>query len=440
MAVPPARPAPGPWAPVERRAYDVRRLAELSPLVADVAAGGAGSARATARLREAGELGVAALIEGLAAERAKAGPDEGRIARLVAGAERVAMQRHADRSGLFWHTDLETALFEAKRLRRPVLSLRLLGGLDEELSCANSRFFRVALYANERLSHYRSNHYVLHWSTERPAPRVTIDFGDGRTVVRTVTGNSVHYVLDATGRPVDALPGLYGPWAFQRRLMEAEGVAFTSASQPDADARTTIAAFHQRRLDQLEAAWASELAFAGGSPVLRPVGWSPGAGTPNALQAAPIAAAKVAVEMPMVRALLPVDAAHPVAIDTLPWEAIGSLHRDEARLDAASRALMREKSPFDWSVAGAPRPLSDAAFEKLVERFEKTLAIESARNELTLHATLDAGWATGRELPTFEALNRKVYAELFLTPRSDPWLGLLPDDVFSAIDDNGIRR
>lgn len=30
--------------------------------------------------------------------------------------------------------------------------------------------------------------------------------------------------------------------------------------------------------------------------------------------------------------------------------------------------------------------------------------------------------------------SNKVYAELFLTPSSDPWLGLAPDDIYSAID------
>jgi hypothetical protein len=32
-----------------------------------------------------------------------------------------------------------------------------------------------------------------------------------------------------------------------------------------------------------------------------------------------------------------------------------------------------------------------------------------------------------------EPLNERVYAELFLTPSSDPWLGLKPDDVFTGL-------
>jgi len=38
-----------------------------------------------------------------------------------------------------------------------------------------------------------------------------------------------------------------------------------------------------------------------------------------------------------------------------------------------------------------------------------------------------------------EKFNEKVYAELFLTPRSDAWLGLLQRDVYVGIDNAGIH-
>jgi hypothetical protein len=31
-----------------------------------------------------------------------------------------------------------------------------------------------------------------------------------------------------------------------------------------------------------------------------------------------------------------------------------------------------------------------------------------------------------------------VYAELFLTPKSDPWLGLVPPGAFSGIENDGV--
>ena len=36
------------------------------------------------------------------------------------------------------------------------------------------------------------------------------------------------------------------------------------------------------------------------------------------------------------------------------------------------------------------------------------------------------------------AFNEKVYAELFITPKSDPWLGLLPSDVYTGLENGGV--
>ena len=35
-------------------------------------------------------------------------------------------------------------------------------------------------------------------------------------------------------------------------------------------------------------------------------------------------------------------------------------------------------------------------------------------------------------------LNEKIYAELFVTPRSDPWLGLVQPDVYTALENGGV--
>ena len=95
--------------------------------------------------------------------------------------DRVCAQKDAHTSLLYWHTDLPAATAEARRTARPILSLRLLGRLDEELSCANSRFFRKLLYPEGRINQRLRQDFVLHWQSVRPVPRVTIDFGDGRT-------------------------------------------------------------------------------------------------------------------------------------------------------------------------------------------------------------------------------------------------------------------
>src|SRR5205823_5404307 len=74
--------------------------------------------------------------------------------------------------------------------------------------------------------------------------------------------NSAHYVLDAQGRIVDALPGLYGPAAFERVLKESLDLAKKSAELSDDDARAAVAKYHQRAVWRLTAEWRKKLAVA----------------------------------------------------------------------------------------------------------------------------------------------------------------------------------
>ena len=152
--------------------------------------------------------------------------------------DQLCAQKDAHTSLLYWFTDLDAAIAEARRARKPILSLRLLGRLDEELSCANSRFFRKLLYPEPRINQVLRRDFVLHWQSVRPVPLVTIDFGDGRRVERTLTGNSAHLVLDPLGRAVGALPGLFSPDVFLAQLAQARGFGLTS--------RRALAGLHDR--------------------------------------------------------------------------------------------------------------------------------------------------------------------------------------------------
>jgi hypothetical protein len=125
---------------------------------------------------------------------------------------------------LDWHTDIRTAVADATKRGRPILSLRLLGRLDEEYSCANSRYFRTLLYPDAAVQKVMRE-FVLHWQSLRPVPKVTIDFGGGRTLVRTITGNSLHAVLRSDGTPVDAVLGLLSTDAFVGALRRAQPMA-----------------------------------------------------------------------------------------------------------------------------------------------------------------------------------------------------------------------
>ena len=324
-----------------------------------------------------------------------------------------AGQKDAWTSRLYWHRDLESAKAEAAASGRPILSLRLLGTLDCDLSCANSRFFRTVLYANRELSAFLRESFVLHWQSVRPVPVVTIDMGDGRVLKRTVTGNSIHYVLSAEGQVVDALPGLYGPARFREQLERARLAVHAGRKANDMQAAI------RRHLTEREAGLKGEriawLASRGGGGQR-----THGGDLPSAADAAPLAMGKAMVEGPLVRATTGEDPFDPFDMGA----ALGRV-----RLDAGSRALMATK------LAPAQRA-TVAAFEAAVAEFEAVIARDQTQNELELRPRILQRLSTHGE--GLDALNTWVYAEVFLTPDHDPWLGLDAGGAYAALDAGGV--
>jgi hypothetical protein len=398
-----------------------------------VSADAAEAKRAIAAVRAVGPLGLEILLGHYQSEVAQlsspAARHDARAQRLRAAIEGVARQRDAHVSRLYWYTDLEQAKRVSRNTGKPILSLRLLGNLDEELSCANSRFFRTALYPDAQVSRRLREDFVLHWSSERPAPRITIEFGDGRRLERTITGNSIHYVLDADGRPVDALPGLYAPRPFLARL-EAAREAHGQSMAVDLDARREMRrAYHARARADLMAAWNEELVASGAPAAQLPAARLASGPFPSAAAAAPVAISKARVEVPMVQAVQrTVVEPLPSPANDAAWRSLIARFGADARLDASSRGLVRSKM-------GA---VDDATFARKLGRFEAEMTEDTVRNEFTLHRVLHEWLAMSPAPETLEELNARVYASLFLTPRADPWLGLLPQDAYSGIEDEGV--
>jgi len=358
--------------------------------------------------------------------------------RLSAALDGVSQQKDSYLSGLYWYTDFDQAKAAARAAGKPILSLRLLGRLNEEFSCANSRFFRTVLYSNAQMSIMLRERFILHWQSVRPAPRVTIDFGDGRKLERTLTGNSIHYILDAEGRPIDALPGLYGFWPFFRGLEHAEQVFKQLQGKDDYARRVALADYHRARIDAITTAWAADTGKAGGkipdSLVTRGSRKSPGA-----LEVAPAAVTKMIIEVDILRLITRDAEVLGKVTDEAAWKKIAALHAADAVLDSRSQALIRRQSANLFATLGAPTA-TDAQLAGLIGNFQRLLALDSVRNEYVLHTKIHAWLITNLSGDDVNALNEKVYAELFLTPRSDPWLGLLSPEVYTALEGGGISR
>ena len=76
---------------------------------------------------------------------------------------------------------------------------------------------------------------------------------------------------------------------------------------------------------------------------------------------------------------------------------------------------------------------------KTVKSFEQAMAIDTVRNEYLLHSRIHQWFVESNHTGTIYQLNEKVYADLFLTPSSDPWLGLVSPNIYSAIEGDGIE-
>jgi len=346
--------------------------------------------------------------------------------RISNALDAVSQQKNSYLSGLYWYTDFGEAKRVARSLDKPILELRLLGNLNEEFSCANSRFFRTILYANPQIANVLRERFVLHWQSERPAPRVTIDFGNGRKLERTLTGNSIHYVLDSNGQVIDALPGLYGPEAFLRSLDFALAEFHHTAN--DALAKQ----YDKTRLNELNVAWYGDIQKTGGKiPDDMLFVEHDVQGTPTAVTAARYAMTKMMTEASILRSITEAATSLGTITDQPTWTKIARLHEADAQLDARSLGLIKRQTN---GLA------SDTEFEMLVRRLEQSVALDTVRNEYTMHTRIYGWLMMDKELRDVDKLNKKVYAELFLTPARDPWLGLYTADVYTGLDGGGITK
>lgn len=404
-------------------------------------------------LRQAGPAGLDALIDAHRAEinrhllmtEVQSTPVWERLSRAL---DAVGKQRNCYASQLYWYTDFEAAKAAAKASGKPILSLRLLGNLDEELSCANSRFFRTILYANADISEFLRQRFVLHWKSVRPVPKVTIDFGDGRKMERTVTGNSIHYVLDSEGRVVDALPGLYGPQAFLRVLKPAHVAALLASDLAISSEQRAVMLneYHSRQSKRLLTQWNQDLTTlkipvstsglarlqAGSIPVST-------SNPPTARKAAPLAITKSKVEVALLNVITPDFEQLESATDQQAWKVLAELHCADAKLDERSLRFIRQQGTGACHIPDA-RDTSgtfEGRFERTVQNFERSVALDTVRNEYLFHTRI-YDWLRAGGGKNVDELNERVYAELFLTPSSDPWLGLLPADTYTAIQNEGI--
>ena len=256
------------------------------------------------------------------------------------------------------------------------------------------------------------------------------DSGDGRKLERTITGNSIHYVLDSSGQLLEALPGLYGPQSFLRGLTNAETFLKSLAGKTEQQRTFMLTMYYNQQHNRISAAWTIDTEKIGGK---KPEGFTivPGAnGEAPALSIAPLAVTKAITETSILRAMNAATEQLGRITDEDAWRKIAQLHASDAVLDERSISLIKRQNPA----------LTEREFAGLLQKFQELIALDTVRNEYLLHSKLYTWVVRNPIRDDVEKLNEQVYAKLFLTPGSDPWLGLFSTDVYTALENGGVVK
>jgi hypothetical protein len=100
------------------------------------------------------------------------------------------------------------------------------------------------LFSNPEVAKFIDATFEPVWVSVRPAPLVTIDFGNDHKVVRTLQGNVATYVCDAEGTVYDVLSGIYTPGPYREQLSLLAALVKDLAKISDAERTARLKAYH----------------------------------------------------------------------------------------------------------------------------------------------------------------------------------------------------
>lgn len=349
-------------------------------------------------------------------------PNTAENQRLIEAMRRVAAQKDAHFSGLYWYTDLSQARAAANETGKPLLALCLLGRLDESLSCANSRFFRTVLYPDPLVAERLREHFVLYWHTVLPAPRLTVDLGDGRTIERTITGNSMHVVMNADGRVLDAMPGLVSAELFAEWLTEARDGFAADAVPTTPETYDVASAIIALGYEPEEAARVAMERTRGKMILEMPI-FNEG-----------LVAHRVPINLQLdgrnlaTHSLIRrIDRAQPIsAVDQHGLTGTSYLMVEDTTLSPNSLRIIENQTPN----------VTDEQRDAMIHQFRRTLIADTAMNRVQLQPVVRR-WLSERDAKLHDAIPW-IYAEIFATPLNDPWMGLDTPGVYTGLENSGL--
>ncbi len=74
------------------------------------------------------------------------------------------------------------------------------------------------LFSNQEIANFINDNFEPCWKSVRDVPTVSIDFGNGKKLKRTLHGNIATFVCHQDGKVIDVLPSVYDPAAYKKQL------------------------------------------------------------------------------------------------------------------------------------------------------------------------------------------------------------------------------
>jgi hypothetical protein len=107
------------------------------------------------------------------------------------------------------------------------------------------------LFSNDQLVKFIHESFEPVWESVRPVPTLTLDFGNGKTITRTLHGNIASYVCTAEGQVLDILPGMYSTEAYLNQLNQMWLLHAYLLKKEPAEREKALREYHQTQADAL---------------------------------------------------------------------------------------------------------------------------------------------------------------------------------------------
>ncbi len=109
------------------------------------------------------------------------------------------------------------------------------------------------LFSDDNVAAYININFEPAWESVRPVPLVTIDFGNGTVVRRTLHGNVATYACAGDGVVLDILPGIYEPNTYLDRLRQLKLLHQMVGAGTATESRSgLLVGYHRRQFESLD--------------------------------------------------------------------------------------------------------------------------------------------------------------------------------------------